>query len=158
MTIELLRSDASPAQLAALEQAFTDLYRGMRAQGLQADLVPGGAGQWLKAQLPMLDKLSCVACAWEGDRLIGFAAGVVRVGPAHLGGVRSGTITHIHVAPEARRAGSGRSLYAACATWFRTKQVDHVDLEVLPGNPEGRAFWEGLGFTLAHSVLRRPLD
>lgn len=157
MTIELLPADAPPARLAALRAAFTALYDGMRAQGLHNDLVHGGADLWLKAQLPMLGKLCCVACAWEGDALLGFCAGVVRVGPAHLGAVRTGAITHIHVDPGGRGQGLGRELYAACAAWFRGRDVRAIELEVLPGNKEGLAFWGSLGFATDHVVMRRSL-
>jgi ribosomal protein S18 acetylase RimI-like enzyme len=158
MTIELLTADAPAARLASLTAAFTALYQGMRAQGLHHELAQGGADIWLKAQLPMLGKLCCVACAWEGDALLGFCAGVVRVGPAHLGSPRTGAITHIHVAPDGRGRGLGSALYDACATWFRGRDVRAVELEVLAGNAEGRAFWEALGFTVHHVVMHRPLD
>lgn len=158
MTIELLTADAAPARLACLTAAFTAHYDGLRAQGLHNALLPGGADLWLKAQLPMLGKLCCVACAWEGDALLGFCAGVVRVGPAHLGSPRTGAITHLHVAPDARGRGLGRALYTACATWFRGRDVQGIELEVITGNVEGRAFWEALGFTTHHAVMHRTLE
>ncbi len=157
MTIELLTADAPPERLAALSASFTALYDGMRAQGLHTPLVEGGADLWMKAQLPMLGKLCCVACAWEGDALLGFCASVVRVGPAHLGAVRTGAITHIHVDRNGRGQGLGRQLYTACVTWFRMKAVSAIELEVLPGNQEGLAFWGSLGFATDHVVMRRPL-
>jgi ribosomal protein S18 acetylase RimI-like enzyme len=158
MTIELLTTGASPERLTALEAAFTELHAGMRAQGLRHPLPADGAARWLKAQLPMLGKLCCVACAWEGDVLLGFCAGMVRVGPAHLGSPRTGAITHIHVAPAARGRGLGRALFEASAAWFREKDLQAIELEVLPGNAEGRAFWDALGFGVHHVVMHRSLD
>jgi len=158
MTVELLTPEATAEQRAALEQAFTDLYASMRADGLRTGLVDGGARQWVQAQLPMLGRLTGIACAWQGDALLGFAAGTIRVAPAHLGAARSGAITHIHVSPAARRGGLGLALFRSLEDWFRSREVEAIELEVVPGNTGGLAFWEKLGFRTDHLVLRRPLD
>jgi ribosomal protein S18 acetylase RimI-like enzyme len=157
MSVELLRPDATAAELAALERAFEDLYRSMRADGLQADLVEGGAQVWSRSVLPMLGRITCIACAWRGPVLQGFAVGTVRVGPAHLGAKRSGAITHIHVDAALRGTGLGRVLFTAVEDWFRTREVVDLELEVLPGNTGAQAFWERLGFRADHMVMRRPI-
>lgn len=157
MTVQHLSADASPERLRAVERAFAELHASLRADGYQAELVEGGANLWLQGQLPMLGRITCIACAWNGDELLGFAAGSIRVAPAYVGGTRSGAITHIHVSPAARRTGLGLALFRSVEDWFRTREVAGIELEVLPGNAGGLAFWEKLGFRTVHSVLRRSL-
>jgi ribosomal protein S18 acetylase RimI-like enzyme len=158
MTIEHLTADASPERLRALERAFVELHASLRADGYQAELVEGGANLWLQGQLPMLGRITTIACAWQGDNLQGFAAGSIRVAPAYVGGTRSGAVTLIHVEPAVRRTGLGLALFGSLEDWFRAREVAGIELEVLPGNAGGLAFWERLGFRTVHFAMRRSLD
>jgi len=160
-----LERAAAPEDLLALEVLFTDMYRYMDEHGLSMSLAPGGAGLWLKTQMPMLGKLNTVVCAWqevtasteypEGRRMVGFAAGSIRMAPAHLGGLRGGAVTHIYVQPAQRGAGVGDELYRALSAWFTTKEVAYLELEVLEANTGARTFWEKLGYRSDHVVMRR---
>lgn len=163
--VRTLDRDAAPEDLRAVEALFTAMYRHMDGLGLMVPLAPDGAGLWLKALLPMLGKLHTIQVAWatpppaDGPdarpRPVGFAAGSIRVGPAHLGGIRSGAVTHLYVDPAARGAGLGHRLYEALAAWFAERDLRHQELEVLVNNETARRFWTSLGFVPDHLVMRR---
>ena len=160
-----LEREAAPEDLLALEVLFTDMYRYMDEHGLSMTLAPGGAGLWLKTQMPMLGKLNTVVCAWqevntsmefpEGRRMVGFAAGSIRMSPAHLGGLKGGAITHIYVRPDLRGEGVGEELYRALSSWFTSKEVAYLELEVLEANEGARTFWKKLGYRSEYLVMRR---
>ncbi len=162
--IRALEREADPEHLRAVEDLFTAMYRHMDGLGLMVPLAPDGAAIWLKALMPMLGKLHSIQVAWAEPsaaadappRAVGFAVGSIRVGPAHLGGIRSGAITHLYVDPAMRGGGLGRRLYAALSSWFTERGLQHQELEVLVNNEPARRFWAGLGFKPDHLVMRRP--
>lgn len=163
--VRALERDAPPEDLLAVEGLFTAMYGHMDGLGLMVPLAPGGAGLWLKALMPMLGKLHTIHVAWAQDpaapgrvgalRAVGFAAGSIRVGPAHLGGLRSGAVTHLYVDPSERGGGVGRRLYEALSGWFTERGLLHQELEVLVQNEPARRFWTSLGFVPDHLVMRR---
>ncbi len=160
-----LERDAPADNLRAVEKLFTDMYQHMDGLGLSMPLVPGGAGLWLNALLPMLGKLHTIQVAWMtgpdagGTQVtpmaVGFAAGSIRIGPAHLGAIRSGAVTHLYVAPGHRSTGTGHHLYSALSAWFAERGLEHQELEVLVRNEPAQRFWTSLGFVPDHLVMRR---
>lgn len=163
--VRALDRGAAPEELLAVEALFTAMYGHMDGLGLMVPLAPGGAGLWLKALMPMLGKLHTIQVAWaqepsapgrlDAPRAVGFAAGSIRVGPAHLGGLRSGAVTHLYVDPGQRGYGVGRRLYDALSGWFTERGLHHQELEVLVNNEPARRFWAAQGFVPDHLVMRR---
>ncbi len=70
---------------------------------------------------------------------------------------RRGHIEHLVVRPDARRRGLGRALVDEALAWFRASGVVRVELQVDDRNPEGRAFWQRLGFGEVAHVLEHRL-
>ena len=49
----------------------------------------------------------------------------------------------------------GEELYRALSSWFTSKEVAYLELEVLEANTGARTFWEKLGYRSDHLVMRR---
>ena len=147
--------DAAPEDLRELERSFSTLYAHLDAMGLSARLSADGPSAWTRSIQPMLGKLTHVIGAWNGPRLCGFVAGTLRTLPPHLGGLRIGALTHIHVDADMRGTGTGRRLFEALAAAFGHAGVDVMETDVLPRNTDSLAFFEKLGFRTDHLILRR---
>ncbi|MCB0793297.1 MAG: GNAT family N-acetyltransferase, partial [Flavobacteriales bacterium] len=94
---------------------------------------------------------------WNGDRLIGFAAGNVRSMPQHLGGERVGALTHIHVLPEHREQGLGKQLALALMDAFKDHGLARMSTDVLVKNEASLAFFKSLGMHEDHVILYRDI-
>lgn len=75
--------------------------------------------------------------------------------PAYFAETLRGHVEHLYVLPAARRSGLGRALVEAAFDWLRLAGAARIELEVARDNPEGRAFWEALGFGPVADVLER---
>jgi ribosomal protein S18 acetylase RimI-like enzyme len=67
---------------------------------------------------------------------------------------RIGYIAEFYVFPAFRRRGVGRRLAARLIALARERGAEDVELDVLPTNRRGLAFWQSLGFSLSHYHLR----
>ncbi len=165
IAVRALERDAPPEDLLAVEGLFAAMYDHMSGLGLMVPLAPGGAGLGLEALMPAQGKAPTNPIGRAqgppapgrlgAPRAVGFAAGSIRVGPAHLGGLRSGAVTHLYVDPSERGGGVGRRLYEALSGWFTERGLLHQELEGLVNNEPARRFWTSLGFVPDHLVMRR---
>ena len=142
----LISDDTDPV-LDQVRPLFTEMYRGMRAQGLMLPLADGGADNWFEGALATLGRFGAFATAVENGKLVGFAHGALKFLPDHLGGHKTGVVTHIFVKPDERKAGIGKHLLSLLEKWFGEKDVHSIELQVIAGN-DARAFWERSGFAL----------
>jgi ribosomal protein S18 acetylase RimI-like enzyme len=93
----------------------------------------------------------------EGEDLPGFCVVLVQSRPPFFQETERGEIEHLMVRQGARRRGVGRALVEASLHWMRERGVGRVEIQVAPGNVEGQAFWDALGFARAMDVLDRAL-
>ncbi len=102
-----------------------------------------------------------VLVAEEGGRIVGFAAGGVRLpdeGDAlSVVPFRNGRVTELYVAPDARHAGIGRALLEAMERHFATVGCTAVRIEVWAPNEGARAFYAAIGYEAADIDLRKEL-
>lgn len=148
---------AADPLLEQTETLFKRLYEYMAGKGLFLPLVPGGEKMWLHSLLPTLSKFGVVWLALDGDEVIGFAQGTVKLLPNYLGGGRVGMISHVYVDPEVRSYGIGSKLVERVENWFIMKKVDSIELQVLYRNECGRSFWEKLGYDYEVYQMRKSL-
>lgn len=88
----------------------------------------------------------------EGRR-VGF--GMVRLDPDWLvAGRLIGYICEFYVFPGERRRSVGTALARRLIAFLRERGAAGVELDVLPANRSGLAFWRSLGFALSHHHLR----
>ncbi len=127
-------------------ELFTAMYGRMEEMGLMLPLSEGGTAQWMKTAQNTSGKFGIVILARCGEQSIGFAHGMLKFLPDYLGGYTVGTITHIFVDEDERRAGVGRQLVLELENWFHSKKVHSIELQVISGNADAREFWQDLGF------------
>jgi GNAT superfamily N-acetyltransferase len=132
--------------LERIRPLFSEMYRGMRAQGLLLPLSDDGADKWVDGLQSALGRFAILAVAEEEGRLIGFAHGAVKFLPDYLGSYRTGVITHVFVRSSHRGQQVGSKLVVMLEEWFEEKKVHSVELQVTSGNP-AREFWEKAGYT-----------
>lgn len=125
---------------------FTLMYARMDEMGLMIPLAEGGTEKWLKSTQNTSGKFGMVVLAKESELAIGFAHGMIKFLPDYLGGSAVGTITHVFVDENVRRAGVGRQLVSELEEWFRMKKVHSIELQVITGNPIAKEFWKELGY------------
>jgi GNAT superfamily N-acetyltransferase len=130
----------------AVAGLFSRMYSRMEEMGLLLPLTDGGTEKWLKAAQNTSGKFGIVVIAKEDGKTIGFAHGMIKFLPDYLGGYPVGTITHVFVEENERRAGVGKELINELEEWFGTKNVHSVELQVITGNPGAQAFWKKLGY------------
>jgi ribosomal protein S18 acetylase RimI-like enzyme len=130
----------------AVAGLFSRMYAGMEEMGLLLPLATGGAEMWLKTAQNTSGKFGIVVLAKNDIETLGFAHGMIKFLPDYLGGYPVGTITHVFVDENSRRAGVGKELVNELEEWFGTKKVHSVELQVITGNPNAQAFWKKLGY------------
>ena len=107
--------------------------------------------------LAQKDELHIVGVADES--VVGYtAAGRWPGQSSDFGYPRRGVfIYNLVVAPEARRKGVGRALFAAVEAWAADFNAEYVGLNVNPANDTAKAFYEALGYTLASEYRSKTL-
>lgn len=141
-------TDGSDPRLPALAPLLEAMYAEMAALGPVRPLAPDGARRWLDSIAPGLERFGRLCIAERDGEVLGFAHGALKLLPEHLGGHRIGHVTHVHVAPGARRLGLARQLAQRLEDWFAAKQVDEVEIQLVAGNAPAAAFWESLGYRM----------
>ncbi|MDU0205141.1 GNAT family N-acetyltransferase [Paenibacillus sp. MAH-36] len=143
--------------LEQMETLFVLMYDYMGDKGLLQPLVPGGEKMWSKSLLPTLGKFGVVWLALNGEEVIGFIQGMIKLLPNYLGGGKVGIISHVYVKPEMRQYGIGSELAKKLEEWFVTKNIDSIELQVLYHNEKARNFWENTGYEYEVYQMRKFL-
>lgn len=115
---------------------------------LQVERSCSGAIHWSEAvwQEVLLSRpLRAVLVAEDAGAVVGFAVGVLLAGVAEL--------EHLCVLAAHRRAGVGRALVEAVATWAQSQGCSSVELEVRASNEAAIRLYARLGFV---AQGRRP--
>ncbi len=53
---------------------------------------------------------------------------------------------------EYRRKGIGKNLWQEALKWFKSLDLERVELSIVPTNPESSSFWKNQGF---HDYMHR---
>jgi len=134
---------------------FAEMYKYMDNKDLKITLCKNGEKIWINSIKHSLGKLNMVFIATDKSKIIGFAAGNIRLGPSFLGNVKIGYISHVFVLPKYRGSKVGNMLSANLISWFKNKKVNLVELEVLNKNTTALNFWEKLGFEVDNVSMKK---
>lgn len=136
-----------PEEMRHVAQLFLDMYREFEILNIQLPLAEKGHEIWVNQQTRMLGKLNHLLVAEDQGKLIGFAAGSVRVAPEFLGNVKVGVISYVYMSPDYRKLGNSHHLVNRLIQDLTQTNPAHIELDVFVHNEPARAFWKKLGFT-----------
>lgn len=100
---------------------------------------------------------SMVIVALDGDKTIGYSILIILRHPPVLKTERYGFIDDLAVRSGYRRRGTGTAILKEVFRWFKSMDIDRVELQVVSKNRIGYKFWEKHGFGDYIHVLARPL-
>ena len=79
----------------------------------------------------------------EGDKIVGYIWGIIK---RPIDTRRIGQINELVVTTSHKRKGIGRQLFQSCIEWFRSQNVQRVEVSFSVQNPEASVFWTQMGF------------
>ena len=150
-------TDPSDTRLDRLLPMFEDLHAVMHEHGMVQLLPPDGAHLWLTAVKAGLERFNRMVVAMDGDVVVGFACGSIKLAPEYLGGERVGHWTHLYVDAAHRRGGISRAMSDLLHTWFREKGVKSVETQVVRDHPSSVPFAQSYGYEMEWYNLRLTL-
>lgn len=134
---------------------FEDLHAVMHRYGMVQELPAGGSRIWLDGIKGGLERFHRLVIAVQGDTVLGFSAGSLKLAPEYLGGGRVGHWTHLYVHPEHRRVGLSKAMTDLVHEWFREKQVTSMETQVVREHPSSLAFTRSVGYEVEWYNLRK---
>ncbi len=80
---------------------------------------------------------------YEGGKIVGYTWGIIKrpIDTRRVGQINELVVTTFH-----KRKGIGRQLFQSCISWFRSQNVQRVEVSFSVQNPEASAFWTQMGF------------
>ncbi|MCB0769785.1 MAG: GNAT family N-acetyltransferase [Flavobacteriales bacterium] len=153
----VVASDPDDPRLEQLVPMFIDLHAVMHKHGMMQRLAPNGARIWLDGMKAGLERFSRLVLALDGDTVVGFTCGSVKLAPEYLGGERVGHWTQLYVTAEHRRGGVSRAMSERLHEWFTEKGVVSIETQVVRDHPSSVPFAESFGYTVEWINLRKQL-
>ncbi len=144
------------------EQELGSLWMGfMRfSQGIDSifapkdDVIPVFIDEYLRPA--MRDESSLVLVALDEGSVVGYSYSLIR-GPHDLvKREKYGCIHDMYVSTTHRRKGIGEKMLGEITKWFRSKDIDRVELDVIAKNQIAVSFWEKRGYVdFQHTLFRQ---
>jgi ribosomal protein S18 acetylase RimI-like enzyme len=138
-----------------LKQLFLDLHLYMKECGMKLSLAQDGEKIWVESVRKTLKHFGKLVVALEGDRLIGFGHGAMRLTPEHMGSEKVGSITYFYVSPDSRKNNIGKKIALQLENWFSASNVHSIELQVTSENFSGMHFWKALGYEVELMQMRK---
>lgn len=147
-------TDPADARLEQVLPMFEDLHAVMRRYGMIQRLAPDGARLWMQGMKAGLERFGRMVVAMDGDKVVGFTCGSIKLAPEYLGGARVGHWTHLYVAEAYRRGGISRAMSDLLHAWFLEKGVENVETQVVRDHPSSLHFTQSFGYKVEWYNLR----
>ncbi len=112
-----------------------------------------------KEQVHRLMKLDdgLVLVALDGEQVVGYSLSEIKEPPRGLKREEYGYIHDMAVTASYRRKGIGEKMFDEILKWFRSKNIDRVELEITTRNQVAHSFWKKHGFTDYMRTLYRQI-
>ena len=150
---------AAAEDLPRLLELYRDYFRGLLDRGMNYELNEETLPRVLETRIRSRLILTAVA-EDETGALLGFVfCSILRLSQEFLcrGQGSVGFLNDLYVVPAARRQGLARRLTAYAEDWLRENGIETLELQVLPGNAEARAYWDRQGMTPVAIWCSKPL-
>jgi ribosomal protein S18 acetylase RimI-like enzyme len=89
---------------------------------------------------------SQVLIALEGGQVVAYSIAQILKRPPVAKHIEYGFISDLGVKEEYRRRGIGKRILDKIFEWFKSRQIDRIELTVLAKNQIGYSFWKKQGF------------
>ena len=108
------------------------------------DLTEGVLDHKLKQIRSAVEDKGEVLLIWRHGRseIVGYIWGIIK---RQIDTSRVGQINELVVATSHKRKGVGKQLFKSCIEWFRSQNVQRVEVNFNVHNPEASAFWTQMG-------------
>ena len=94
----------------------------------------------------MADADTLVLVALDNRKVVGLCIAQVKNSSPAFKRERFGFIDELAVKAEYRRRGIGTRILGKILDWFKSRNIDMIELDVAAANPVGYPFWEKHGF------------
>lgn len=150
---------AAAEDLPRLLDLYRAYFRGLLERGMNYELNEETLPRVLETRIRSRLILTAVA-EDETGALLGFVfCSILRLSQEFLcrGQGSVGFLNDLYVDPAARRQGLARRLTAYAEDWLRENGIETLELQVLPGNAEARAYWDRQCMTPVAIWCSKPL-
>jgi RimJ/RimL family protein N-acetyltransferase len=89
---------------------------------------------WLNTYKRTLGRFSVIFVAELEGKIVGFISGRLKQVPPHMGGVMVGELMEIWIEPSVRRMGVADKMVRTTLDWFREKNAQSVEVQILVDN------------------------
>lgn len=94
----------------------------------------------------MQDKNHLVLLALDDGRAVGYAVAKINEKLPNKYDYLTGVIDHLFVTQDCRRRGVGEQMHSEIMEWFKTANVNRVEVQVIGKNKIACAFWKRQGY------------
>jgi GNAT superfamily N-acetyltransferase len=133
-------------RLDQVEALFRTLYDSEKNFGVTITLIEGGEKIWRKNIEKVLGKFVQIIVATEGDIVVGFSYGSIKMLPSYFGGILTGYWEAMFVKPEYRNMGLSDRMTMQLINWWMERGVSVYEGERLIANEYASRSFERLGF------------
>lgn len=159
--LEMKYSYFEPANIywdiSKMANVIENMYVEIKDYGLTREIVHGSGRSIVEAYCKMVPKYGFIAIAEKERSIIGMSWGKIKTVPPYLGGGLTGFWEGLYVFKEYRREGVASSLYNMTEEWYRSKNIDSIELQVLFNNDSSRRMCKVFGFENELIQMRKVL-
>lgn len=143
MEIVLAQDSHIPGIIDAWEE-FAIFHKDMDPRYPMIDNVRSGYEEHLRGLMAAEDTLVLVAL--EEGNVVGYSVAQVRKSSPAFKRERFGFIDAVAVKVDYRRRGIGAQMLEKILDWFKSQNIDMIELDVTAANQIGYPFWKKHGF------------
>ncbi|MBE0644919.1 MAG: GNAT family N-acetyltransferase [Bacteroidetes bacterium] len=155
MSIAVAFLDRDDPRFDQLAPLFRKYYESMGDKGLMLPLVENGEQLWLESLRKSLGRFYQLVAAIDGNTIVGFVFGYVRITQPYLGSLKVGFWDGLYLEAEYRKGSTVLRMIRLLEGWFKDQRVHSCELQVLVGNEHTWRLWEGLGYKSELYQMRR---
>ena len=133
-------------ELGCLSVMWNALYVHQRYHGLIANVPDTAFDDWTRSLSSVIGRFGFAVVASVENADVGFCAGRIRPMPSYYGGGYAGYISDVFVFESARGLGVGKLLVDSGVRWFRERDVQRIELNVVWKNEQALRFYRRLGW------------
>lgn len=143
--MEIITANASHVPgIVELWKEFMDYHRGIEPIFDRAEDAGTKFGDYLKGLIESNDAQALIAL--DNGGAVAYSIAQISRRPPVFREAEFGFISDLGVRSDYRRRGVGMQMLSKILEWFKARNMDRIELLVLPGHKAGVSFWRKHGF------------